>query len=162
MINNDLYFTFIKISSNYKNLMVCKYWYKNIIKDIKKKKLEFYDTQLYYAINNKHTYLFYSKFDKILLSAYDNIILNIIKIVINDEDIKDNFMNKMIENYKQLSIIIAIFYNYNTNTNTSITNRNDNNDNNDNNDKFDNIEKYIAEDYSKLLSKYYNYNIILA
>ena len=157
MINNDLYFTFIKISSNYTNLMVCKYWYKNIIKDIKKKKLEFYDTQLYYAINNKHMYLSYSKFDKILLSAYDNIILNIIKNVINDEDIKDNFMNKMIENYKQLSIIIAIFYNYNTNTNTStnITNRNDDN-------KFDNIEKYIAEDYSKLLSQYYNYNIILA
>ena len=157
MINNDLYFTFIKIPSNYTNLMVCKYWYKNIIKDIKKKKLEFYDTQLYYAINNKHMYLSYSKFDKILLSAYDNIILNIIKNVINDEDIKDNFMNKMIENYKQLSIIIAIFYNYNTNTNTStnITNRNDD-------DKFDNIEKYIAEDYSKLLSQYYNYNIILA
>ena len=159
MINNDLYFTFIKISSNYTNLMVCKYWYKNIIKDIKKKKLDFYDTQLYYAINNKHMYLSYSKFDKILLSAYDNIILNIIKNVINDEDIKDNFMNKMIENYKQLSIIIAIFYNYNTNTNTNtstnITNRNDD-------DKFDNIEKYIAEDYSKLLSQYYNYNIILA
>lgn len=155
MINNDLYFTFIKIPSNYTNLMVCKYWYKNIIKDIKKKKLEFYDTQLYYAINNKHMYLSYSKFDKILLSAYDNIILNIIKNVINDEDIKDNFMNKMIENYKQLSIIIAIFYNYNTNTSTNITNRNDD-------DKFDNIEKYIAEDYSKLLSQYYNYNIILA
>jgi hypothetical protein len=155
MINNDLYFTFIKISSNYTNLMVCKYWYKNIIKDIKKKKLEFYDTQLYYAINNKHMYLSYSKFDKILLSAYDNIILNIIKNVINDEDIKDNFMNKMIENYKQLSIIIAIFYNYNTNTSTNITNRNDD-------DKYDNIEKYIAEDYSKLLSKFYNYNIILA
>ena len=155
MNNNDLYFTFIKISSNYTNLMVCKYWYKNIIKDIKKKKLEFYDTQLYYAINNKHMYLSYSKFDKILLSAYDNIILNIIKNVINDEDIKDNFMNKMIENYKQLSIIIAIFYNYNTNTSTNITNRNDD-------DKFDNIEKYIAEDYSKLLSQYYNYNIILA
>ena len=155
MINNDLYFTFIKIPSNYTNLMVCKYWYKNIIKDIKKKKLEFYDTQLYYAINNKHMYLSYSKFDKILLSAYDNIILNIIKNVINDEDNKDNFMNKMIENYKQLSIIIAIFYNYNTNTSTNITNRNDD-------DKFDNIEKYIAEDYSKLLSQYYNYNIILA
>ena len=37
MINNDLYFTFIKISSNYRNLIVCKYWYKNIIKDILEK-----------------------------------------------------------------------------------------------------------------------------
>jgi hypothetical protein len=155
MINNDLYFTFIKISSNYKNLMVCKYWYKNIIKDIKKKKLDFYDIQLYNAINNKYVFLLYSAFDKIILQAYDNIILNIIKNVINDEDIKDKIMDRMIENYKQLSIIIAIFYNYNTSTNTNITTINDN-------DKFDNIEKYIAEEYSKILSKYYNYNIILA
>jgi len=153
MIYNDLYFTFIKISSNYKNLMVCKYWYKNIIKDIKKKKLDFYDIQLYNAINNKYVFLLYSAFDKIILQAYDNIILNIIKNVISDEDIKDKIMDRMIENYKQLSIIIAIFYNYNTSTN--ITTINDN-------DKFDNIEKYIAEEYSKILSKYYNYNIILA
>ena len=153
MIYNDLYFTFIKISSNYKNLMVCKYWYKNIIKNIKKKKLDFYDIQLYNAINNKYVFLLYSAFDKIILQAYDNIILKIIKNVINDEDIKDKIMDRMIENYKQLSIIIALFYNYNTSTN--ITTINDN-------DKFYNIEKYIAEEYSKLLSKYYNYNIILA
>jgi hypothetical protein len=63
-------------------------------------------------------------------------------------------MDKMIDNYKQLSIIIAIFYNYNTDTT--------NNTNNYAKDKFDNIEKYIAEEYSKMLSKYYNYNIILA
>jgi hypothetical protein len=133
--------------------MVCKYWYKNIIKNIKKKKLDFYDIQLYNAINNKYVFLLYSAFDKIILQAYDNIILKIIKNVINDEDIKDKIMDRMIENYKQLSIIIALFYNYNTSTN--ITTINDN-------DKFYNIEKYIAEEYSKLLSKYYNYNIILA
>ena len=81
--------------------------------------------------------------------------LNMLWEVISDEDIKDKIMDRMIENYKQLSIIIAIFYNYNTSTNTNITTINDN-------DKFDNIEKYIAEEYSKILSKYYNYNIILA
>ena len=53
MINNDLYFTFIKISSNYRNLIVCKYWYKNIIKDIKKKKIDFYDIQLYNDVQTK-------------------------------------------------------------------------------------------------------------
>ena len=75
MINNDLYFTFIKISSNYRNLIVCKYWYKNIIKDIKKKKIDFYDIQLYNAINNKHLFLLYKPFDNIILNAYNNIIL---------------------------------------------------------------------------------------
>ena len=141
MINNDLYFTFIKISSNYRNLIVCKYWYKNIIKDIKKKKIDFYDIQLYNAINNKHLFLLYKPFDNIILNAYNNIILNIIKIVINDEDIKDKIMDRIIENYKQLSIIIEIYHNYNT---------------------YSNLESHIADEYSKILCKYYDYNIILA
>jgi hypothetical protein len=134
--------------------MVCKYWYKNIIKDIKKKKIDFYDIQLYNAINNKHIFLLYNERDNVLLRAYDNIILNIMKNIINDNDVKYKIMDKMIDNYKQLSIIIAIFYNYNTDTTNNI--------NNYAKDKFDNIEKYIAEEYSKMLSKYYNYNIILA
>ena len=166
MITNDLYFTFIKISSNYTNLIVCKYWYKNIIKDIKKKKIDFYDIQLYNAINNKHIFLLYNERDNVLLRAYDNIILNIMKNIINDNDVKYKIMDKMIDNYKQLSIIIAIFYNYNTDTTNNTINANNNiyinNTNNYVKDKFDNIEKYIAEEYSKMLSKYYNYNIILA
>ena len=125
----------------YKNLIVCKYWYKNIIKDIKKKKIDFYDIQLYNAINNKHLFLLYKPFDNIILNAYNNIILNIIKIVINDEDIKDKIMDRIIENYKQLSIIIAIYHNYTT---------------------YSNLESHIADEYSKILCKYYDYNIILA
>ncbi len=120
---------------------MCKYWYKNIIKDIKKKKIDFYDIQLYNAINNKHLFLLYKPFDNIILNAYNNIILNIIKIVINDEDIKDKIMDRIIENYKQLSIIIAIYHNYNT---------------------YSNLESHIADEYSKILCKYYDYNIILA
>ena len=153
MITNDLYFTFIKIPSNYKCLLVCKSWYKNIIGDIKKKKIEFYDIQLYNAINNKHIFLLYSAYDRVLSQAYDNVILNIMKIIIRDYDIKDIIMEKFIENYKQLSIIISIYKNYNT-ANTETDNIKYIRD-------FDNIERYIADEYANILSKYYNYNIIL-
>ncbi len=156
MITNDLYFTFIKIPSNYKCLLVCKSWYKNIIGDIKKKKIEFYDIQLYNAINNKHIFLLYSAYDRVLSQAYDNVILNIMKIIIKDYDIKDIIMEKFIENYKQLSIIISIYKNYNT-ANTANTET----DNIKYIRDFDNIERYIADEYANILSKYYNYNIIL-
>lgn len=153
MITNDLYFTFIKIPSNYKCLLVCKSWYKNIIGDIKKKKIEFYDIQLYNAINNKHVFLLYSAYDRVLSQAYNNVILNIMKIIIKDYDIKDIIMEKFIENYKQLSIIISIYKNYNP-ANPETHNIKYIRD-------FDNIEMYIADEYANILSKYYNYNIIL-
>jgi len=159
MITNDLYFTFIKIPSNYKCLLVCKSWYKNIIWDIKKKKIEFYDIQLYNAINNKHVFLLYSAYDRVLSQAYNNVILNIMKIIIKDYDIKDIIMEKFIENYKQLSIIISIYKNYNPANPANPANPETHNikyirD-------FDNIEMYIADEYANILSKYYNYNIIL-
>jgi len=163
MITGDLYFTFIKIPSNYKCLLVCKSWHKNIIGDIKKRKIEFYDMQLYNAINNKHIFLLYSAYDKVLLQAYDNVIKNIMNVIINDADIIDKIMEKFIENYKQLSIIISIFHNYNT---TAIAANAANAVNAaTQNIKYigdiDNIEKYIADEYAGILSKYYNYNIIL-
>ena len=46
MINNELFFTFIKINYDYNNLLVCKYWYNNIIKHIKKKKENFISSGL--------------------------------------------------------------------------------------------------------------------
>ena len=153
MITNDLYFTFIKIPSNYKCLLVCKSWYKNIIWDIKKKKIEFHDIQLYNAINNKHVFLLYSAYDRVLSQAYNNVILNIMKIIIKDYDIKDIIMEKFIENYKQLSIIISIYKKYNP-ANPETHNIKYIRD-------FDNIERYIADEYANILSKYYNYNIIL-
>lgn len=158
MITGDLYFTFIKIPSNYKCLLVCKSWHKNIIGDIKKRKIEFYDMQLYNAINNKHIFLLYSAYDKVLLQAYDNVIINIMKIIIKDADIRDKIMEKFIENYKQLSIIISIFHNYNT---TAIVAANATNQNIKYTSDDDNIEKFIADEYANILSKYYNYNIIL-
>ena len=163
MITCDLYFTFIKIPSNYKYLLVCKSWHKNIIGDIKKRKIEFYDMQLYNAINNKHIFLLYRAYDKVLLQAYDNVIINIMKIIIKDADIRDKIMEKFIENYKQLSIIISIFHNYNTTAiaanaanAATIATQNIKYTSDD-----DNIEKYIADEYANILSKYYNYNIIL-
>jgi L-fucose isomerase-like protein len=187
MITGDLYFTFIKIPSNYKCLLVCKSWHKNIIGDIKKRKIEFYDMQLYNAINNKHIFLLYRAYDKVLLQAYDNVIINIMKIIIKDADIRDKIMEKFIENYKQLSIIISIFHNYNTtaivanavnaaNAANAVNAANAANAVNaanaanaatiaTQNIKYtsddDNIEKYIADEYANILSKYYNYNIIL-
>ena len=92
MINNDLFFTFIKIKYDYNNLLVCKYWYKNIIMHIKKKKVDFYDMKLYNAINNKYTYLLYNEYDNILVRAYENLINNIIKEIIYDNDIKNSII----------------------------------------------------------------------
>ena len=166
MISGDLYFTFIKIPSNYKCLLVCKSWHKNIIGDIKKRKIEFYDMQLYNAINNKYIFLLYSAYDKVLLQAYDNVIINIMKIIIKDDDIRDKIMEKFIENYKQLSIIISIFQNYSTTAiEADATNTTNATNTNTQNIKYindvDNIEKFIADEYANILSKYYNYNIIL-
>ena len=161
MITGDLYFTFIKIPSNYKCLLVCKSWHKNIIGDIKKRKIEFYDMQLYNAINNKHIFLLYSAYDKVLLQAYDNVIINIMKIIIKDADIRDKIMEKFIENYKQLSIIISIFHNYNTTAIVATNATNAANQNKKYTSDDDNIEKFIADEYANILSKYYNYNIIL-
>jgi len=161
MITGDLYFTFIKIPSNYKCLLVCKSWHKNIIGDIKKRKIDFYDMQLYNAINNKHIFLLYSAYDKVLLQAYDNVIINIMKIIIKDADIRDKIMEKFIENYKQLSIIISIFHNYNTTAIVATNATNAANQNIKYTSDDDNIEKFIADEYANILSKYYNYNIIL-
>jgi hypothetical protein len=80
------------------------------------------------------------------------------KIIIKDADIRDKIMEKFIENYKQLSIIISIFHNYNT---TAIVDTNAANQNIKYTSDDDNIEKFIADEYANILSKYYNYNIIL-
>jgi hypothetical protein len=69
-------------------------------------------------------------------------------------------MEKFIENYKQLSIIISIFHNYNT-TAIAANAVNAVAQNIKDRGYVDNIEKFIADEYAYILSKYYNYNIIL-
>ena len=147
MIYIDLFFTSIKINYDYKNALVCKYWYNNIIPHLKKKKIYFYDMQLYNAINNKYIYILYNENDNIILRAYNNIISNIMNEIKRDNEINSTIMENIIENYKKLSIIVVMFNSldyYNTKL-----------------DSFNNIEKYIADEYAKILLKYYNYSIIL-
>lgn len=156
MINNELFFTFIKINYDYNNLLVCKYWYNNIIKHIKKKKENFYDMHLYNAIHNKYMYILYNSIDsivtntgidsndRVIVNAHNNIICNIMKEIIRDEDIKDNIMDRIIETYKKLSILIT-FYNIIPGlvNDTNYT------------------EKYMADEYSNILKNYFDYGIIL-
>jgi uncharacterized membrane-anchored protein YjiN (DUF445 family) len=156
MINNELFFTFIKINYDYNNLLVCKYWYNNIIKHIKKKKENFYDMYLYNAIHNKYMYILYNSIDsvvinadinsndRVIVNAHNNIICNIMKEIIRDDDIKDNIMDRIIETYKKLSILIS-FYNIIPGlvNDTNYT------------------EKYIADEYSNILKTYFDYGIIL-
>jgi len=156
MIVNELFFTFIKINYEYNNLLVCKYWYNNIIKHIKKKKEKFYDMHLYNTIHNKYMYILYNSIDsivtnigidsndRVIVNAYNNIICNIMKEIIRDDDIKDNIMNCIIETYKKLSILIT-FYNIIPGlvNNTNYT------------------EKYMADEYSNILKTYFDYGIIL-
>lgn len=164
MISNDLYFTFIKIKYDYKNMLVCKYWYTKIRKHLKKKKENFYDMQLYNAITNKYMYVLYNKTDDIITRAHDNIIKILINDICRDNDIKNSMMDNIIENYKKLCIVIASF---NKNNIRIRINRTDNRDNHDNynsieNYNYNSIENYIAAEYAKILSDYYDYNIILA
>ena len=156
MINNELFFTFIKINYDYNNLLVCKYWYNNIIKHIKKKKENFYDMYLYNAIHNKYMYILYNSIDsvvtntgidsndRVIVNAHNNIICNIMKEIIRDDDIKDNIMDRIIETYKKLSILIT-FYNIIPGlvNDTNYT------------------EKYMADEYSNILKTYFDYGIIL-
>jgi hypothetical protein len=156
MINNELFFTFIKINYDYNNLLVCKYWYNNIIKHIKKKKENFYDMHLYNAIHNKYMYILYNSIDsvvtntcidsndRVIVNAHNNIICNIMKEIIRDDDIKDNIMDRIIETYKKLSILIT-FYNIIPElvNDTNYT------------------EKYMADEYSNILKNYFDYGIIL-
>ena len=156
MINNELFFTFIKINYDYNNLLVCKYWYNNIIKHIKKKREIFYDMRLYNAIHNKYMYILYNSIDsvvtntgidsndRVIVNAHNNIICNIMKEIIRDDDIKDNIMDRIIETYKKLSILIT-FYNIIPGlvNDTNYT------------------EKYMADEYSNILKTYFDYGIIL-
>lgn len=151
MINNELFFTFIKIKYEHNNLLVCKYWYNNIIKHIKKKKEHFYDMYLYNTIHNKYIYILYNNNnsincnnDKVIVNAHNNIICNIMREIIRDGDIKYNIMERIIETYKKLSILITFY-------NTIPVLVNDTNY----------TEKYVADEYSNILKTYFDYCIIL-
>ena len=54
-LKDDLYFNNIPIAPIWVNAMVCKHWYINIIAILQKKKLEFYELQIYNLIVNKYS-----------------------------------------------------------------------------------------------------------
>ena len=127
-------------------MIIRRCWFANIgmqtSVSISKKRRRIFT--IYNAIQNKHIYILYNETDDIIIRAHDNIINKLMNDIYRDNDIKHSIMSNIIENYKKLSVIITLF-----NKNTSA-------------DNIDNIEKYIAEEYAKILSVYYDYNIILA
>lgn len=161
-ITNDLYFTNIRITPTAVNAMVCKNWYINIIKKLKKKKQTFYELQIYNLIINKYSN--YPPFgynvrrrldfadknnknniyeDNIFNIAYDNMIKNIFNYLKEDDivflNIKDNlilYYTKYItihKKYCRMEILDILEREY--------------------------VDKDIALEYKEILLKYYNHII---
>ena len=161
-ITNDLYFTNIRITPTAVNAMVCKNWYINIIKKLKKKKQTFYELQIYNLIINKYSN--YPPFgynvrrrldfadknnknniyeDNIFNIAYDNMITNIFNYLKEDDivflNIKDNlilYYTKYItihKKYCRMEILDILEREY--------------------------VDKDIALEYKEILLKYYNHII---
>ena len=161
-ITNDLYFTNIRITPTAVNAKVCKNWYLNIIKKLKKKKQTFYELQIYNLIINKYSN--YPPFgynirrrldfadknkknniyeDDIFNIAYDNMIKNIFNYLKEDDivflNIKDNlilYYTKYItihKKYCRMEILDMLEREY--------------------------VDKDIALEYKEILLKYYNHII---
>jgi hypothetical protein len=99
---------------------------------------------LYNSIDSVVTNTGIDSNDRVIVNAHNNIICNIMKEIIRDDDIKDNIMDRIIETYKKLSILIT-FYNIIPGlvNDTNYT------------------EKYMADEYSNILKTYFDYGIIL-
>jgi hypothetical protein len=99
---------------------------------------------LYNSIDSIVTNTGINSNDRVIVNAHNNIICNIMKEIIRDDDIKDNIMDRIIETYKKLSILIT-FYNIIPGlvNDTNYT------------------EKYMADEYSNILKNYFDYGIIL-
>lgn len=135
---NDLFFTYIKINFTYTNSLVNKYWYDNIKKYLKTKKIEFYNDYLYNIISNKCYYK--SIGDNIFSNSYDNIMKKILNDILYDSILYSKIKDNIIEKYYRL---INIY------------------------DKYDTIfyrighivEKSVAEQYKQILYNIYKINI---
>ena len=158
-ITNDLYFTNIRITPTAVNAKVCKNWYLNIIKKLKKKKQTFYELQIYNLIINK--YSDYPPFgynvrrridfveknnknniyeDNIFNIAYDNMIKNIFNYLKEDNIVFLNIKESLILYYTKYFDI------YIKHSNHLIL-------------SYDHIDKDIAIEYKEILLKYYNHII---
>lgn len=164
---NDLYFTNIHIVPRAVNAMVCKHWYINIIKILKKRKQAFYELQIYNLLVNK--YSSYPPFgyntrrrldfadkgnaingrkdniyeDNILNIAYDNMIKNMFEYLKNDTIVFQNIKESLILYYTKYITIqtrccrMELFDILNS----------------------EYIDEDIASEYKGILLKYYNHDI---
>ena len=163
-ITSDLYFTNIHILPTAVNATVCKSWYVNVIKILKRQKQAFYELQIYNLIVNKYSdcpSLYNNRVrrrldftdnkknsnnifdDNIFNIAYDNMIKNIFEYLKADDVVFLNIKESLIQYYtRYLSI-------HNKYCRMEIL------------DMLDNqyVDEDIANEYKEILLKYYNYII---
>jgi hypothetical protein len=126
-ITSDLYFTNIRVLPTAINAMVCKGWYSQIIKVLKKQKQTFYELQIYNLIVNKYSDYPFKGYkvrrridftdgnttynnnniyeDNLFNIAYDNMINKIFNYLRADRDVYLNIKESIILYYtKYISI----------------------------------------------------------
>ena len=154
-IPNDLYFENIRILPTAVNAAVCKSWYANIIRILKKQKQSFYELQIYNLIINKysdypqrgHTVRRKIDFadknknatyeDNIFNIAYDNMIKHIFHYLKADTVVFLNIKESLIHYYTRY---ISIHKKYGEN---------------------DYIDRDIAYEYKGILEKYVSLALII-
>lgn len=166
-ITSDLYFTNIHILPTAANAMVCRNWYVNIIRILKKQKQTFYELQIYNLIVNKYsnypprTYNIRRRLDfakeshehscginifenNIFNIAYDNMIKNIFEYLKTDKVVFLNIKESLIEYYTRYMSI------HKKCCRMEILDMLDN----------DYIDEDIAKEYKGMLLKYYNHIVV--
>ena len=162
-ITSDLYFANIHISPTATNATVCRSWYANVIRILKKQKQTFYELQIYNLIVNKYssypprTYNIRRRLDfakessgsnifenNIFNIAYDNMIKNIFEYLKTDTVVFHNIKESLIEYYTRYMSI------HKKCCRMEILDILDN----------DYIDEDIAKEYKGMLLKYYNHIVV--
>ena len=168
-ITSDLYFANIHISPTATNATVCRSWYANVIRILKKQKQTFYELQIYNLIVNKYsdypprTYNIRRRLDfakdssggstgsqgnifenNIFNIAYDNMIKNIFEYLKTDTVVFQNIKESLIEYYNRYMSI------HKKCCRMEILDMLDN----------DYIDEDIAKEYKGMLLKYYNHIVV--
>lgn len=151
---NDLYFTHIKIAPIYRNTIVCRNWYNNTKVSLWDKKIEFYDLQLFNLINSKCACYIRYKYvydkeglidreniddgnNKLFINSYDNLINALMNNIVVDLKFKKDMCDKMKDSYNKTK---ELYNSYMTHL-------------------YNFTDRDIAEEYKRLLVKYYDYDI---
>lgn len=134
MIPTDLFFTYIKIRATRQNALVCKSWYKTLSYKLRQQKIQYYDKKIYDTIVAKlydtDTSIYRSQdIQSFSKHYYDTLLHNIMQTIIHDNSLSIIKKN-MIEYYNTFHILYL---------------------------QYDDMN--IAEEYNRLLCKYYNLNL---